>query len=298
MKRSLYNLVLIVALVAVGLIAMRLMGNLSILDAGAGSTLSNTENGPPVAEDPLPAIIPTMLADMPDIEYVPVYQGASITVASDESIDFRHIVYEVGASIAEVTEFYKEELPKKGWVLRGSRGQATTYTLTPTSQKSPWHLYLVVVTGLALDESKTFVNLNYGRYPDTEEGLPVYSDAYQISSRQSDEERQSANGTSRVNVNELAYLSDSDPKAIADFYNDTMPSYGWFFYDWIANEPSSTQTGQIVSPDGLYFMSRRSSFDRQTSMAYDLYITASIDKEGRTFVKLHLETREVAGSGF
>lgn len=277
MKRLAYGVVLLLMLLTAGFVVGRSI---------QGNSYS------------MPTPLPTALADFPDIDHVPVYANASVTKAENESPAFRHIVYEAQDSMDRVNAFYRDTLTQKGWVIGSTRQQASLYSWSDPSGKSPWHLYLVVVIGLTLDDSKVLVNLDYGRYPDTGGGLPLYPDAQRVETTHSNVERSAESKKTQVQINEITYLSNANPNEIAGFYNHSLVDYGWSFYDRAGPGPSSTQTGDISSPEGLYFRSRHKGWQMAGSEAEDLFITATTQNNGQTLVKLHAEQFEIPSSGF
>lgn len=282
MRRFLYTIVVAVVLVVLGFIIASFVQNRSLLLA--------------TRDDIMSPAIPTALAGFPDIEHVPVYPNATITKAAVQSVDFRHIVYEVRDSTDAVAKFYQETLPKKGWLFRTSRVQSSLYSWTDPAGKSPWHLHLEVTVGFTLDESKTLVNINYGRYPDVEEGLPIYSDAVQVTTTRSKTEK-SPTFDFPAHITDISYLSARSPREIEEFYNNSLLEYGWSFFDRSGAGTINKQTGDITSEEGLYFRAGRIGWDMKTSVSYHLFITATAQGDGQTSVKLHLEELDISNAG-
>lgn len=246
----------------------------------------------------MPTAISSALVGFPDIEHVPIYPNASVTTATNQDVTSMQVVYEVSDRIDKVQVFYQDMLTKKGWLLRSSEGQASLYSWIDPARKSPWHLRLEVVIGFTLDESKTLVSIEYGRYPDTEDGLPLYPDAQQAATTHSDTEKSFLSEKVPVHVTDTIYLSSASPQEVAHFYNNSMLQYGWSFFDRSTPGPSDVQTGSINSQEGMYFKSNHLGWGMTTIVSDELFVTATVEKDGRTLVKLHVEEMESSLGNF
>jgi hypothetical protein len=302
MKRLPYTLAFVLVLATTGLVIVNFMQTRSQLVAKQ--------------DDTMPTALPTALVDYPDIEYVPIYPNASVTSAlisfnghsrniadlsradiSRDVADARNISYEVGESSDKVAEFYKQMLPKKGWLLRSNEGEESLYSWTDPQGKLRWGQYLKLVIGLTLDNARTLVNLEYGRYPEVKKGLPIYTDAQQVSTGHSETEMTSPSGNIPVHVTDTTYLSSASPQEISEFYNNSMFECGWYFFDRSGAGEVKTQTGEIGSQEGLYFRYSRLGWDMRSGAGAELFITAVAQKDGRILVKLHVEESEGTNFG-
>jgi hypothetical protein len=256
---------------------------------------------------PVAIVIPTALAAFPDIEHVPVYPNPAITFADSGTANKRHITYEVPDHIDKVAKFYQVMLPNQGWILRSESGQRSRYSWINREEKALWHMYLDVTIGLTFDNDKTVVYLEYGRYPNIDEGVRLYPDAQQAEVTRSDIEKRFASGKTPVHITEITYLSSAGAPEIADFYTNSMQEYGWSLresgwstdeYGWFPfDSPGSwgadKQGGDISSQEGLYFVAVRPSWDIGPSVvSYHLLATATIQEGGWIVIKLHIEEFE------
>ncbi|MEO5951521.1 MAG: hypothetical protein ABIQ44_03545 [Chloroflexia bacterium] len=242
--------------------------------------------------------LPTVLVGFSDIEFIPLYEGATVTFTKTEGTKRNHISYQVGVGMDKIAEFYQAILPKKGWVFIGSRSQRNLYRWTDPEGRLFWHMYLQFNMDLTLDRSKTTVYIEYGRYPNTEEGLPLYVDAQQVSVTRSDIEKSLVGEKTAVRVTDVTYLSSANPQEIADFYINSMQEYGWLnhepgwstaAYGWFPFDTTGSWEG-ISSEEGLYFVaSRPTEGDKSGVYTYQLLATATIQEAGKAVVKLHVE---------
>lgn len=301
MKRLLYIIALVLILAATGFVTVSFMQSRS-----QSELLAKYDSTTTVA-------LPTALVGFPDIEYIPIYPTALVTSAtisfnghvrpiadvsradiSRDVPDDRSIMYEVTDSPDMIAEFYQVILSKKGWSLLSSREQVSLYSWTDPAGKRGWGQHLEVVIGSTVDNSKTLVNLNYGRHPIIGEGLPLYADAQKVATTQSDTEKSYLFGEVPVHVTNITYLSSASPQEIADFYNNSMFEYGWEFFDRSGAGEVEKQTGDISSQEGIYF---RSAPHIGGDVSYHLFVTATMQKDGRTFVKLHVEELKITNNG-
>lgn len=291
MKRLLSAVIVGIVLLATGFVAFDLLGIRSQL-------MANTRLAT-VGSQTTPIALPTVLVGFPDIEYMPIYPNANVTEAVSHYSNNRNIVYEVAEREDRIAAFYQDMLAEKGWSFRSADGGQSRYTWADPSGKLPWHIYLEVTIGLTLAGSNALVQLNYGRYPDTGEGLKLYSDASAISTSHSSKEEPSITEPEKVQVQitDITYLSRAKPQAIADFYNRTMPEYGWFFSDRAKHDSSTVQDGDITSQEGLYFAARYRSWKMGTSEVIDMFITATVAEDGQTMIHMHIEESESLGRG-
>lgn len=252
-------------------------------------------------ENAMPSALPTALVGFPDIEHVPVYPGATVTFTKTETTKLNHMAYQVEEPMEKVIEFYQEMLPKKGWLLRSRDNHLNVYNWTDLEGKLFWQMYLEFEIELSLDTSKTVVYLNYGRYPNTEEGLPLYPGAQQISVSHSIMEKSFPSGKTPVRVTDITYLSSANPLEIAAFYNNSMQDYGWLNqgsrwstqeHGWFPFDNPGAWEGYNPH-EGLYFVAWRPSWGETSGVySYNLLATATQQKDGRVVIKLHVEEME------
>jgi hypothetical protein len=99
-------------------------------------------------------------------------------------------------------------------------------------------------------------------------------------------------------VTDVTYNSKAAPDEIADFYNHSMIEYGWSFFDRSGSGETVTQTGDILSEEGLFFRSTRRGWETETIVSYQLFVSATKQQDGQTLVKLHAEERKVPSDGY
>ncbi|MEO8287494.1 MAG: hypothetical protein ABI670_13795 [Chloroflexota bacterium] len=281
MRRSLYALTIAVVLLTIGFV---------VFNSARSRTIPATDSESGVSQD-MPLAIPTALSDLPDIEFIPIYPKASVIKTTNKSVSFRQVVYEAGDSFYKIDEFYRDKLAKRGWRFLNSDDTLRRYDWSDPSGKSPWHLYLDVVLGLTSNDFKTFVNLNYGRYPDIGDGMPVYPDAQQVAISRSEKEEGTGSERIQVHITDKTYLSNASPQDITKYYDGSLLEGGWYFFE-PGTGPSDTQTGDITSQDGLYYVSQHKGANPGTTLISDLTITATSRKDGLTLITMHVEEVE------
>lgn len=303
MKRLTYNLLLGAALIAAGLVMLTFLRGLS-LPALLGSAMSSPTEPNLIANNKATlASLPTAVSNLPDVEYIPFYQGASVTsVSADSGLGIRQVAYEVAASPRDVSDFYRDTLQKTGWSLQGRNGQSSTYKGNIT-EDAPWHLYLEVQIGITLDGSKSLIQLLYTRFPDTGTGLPVYSGAQNVVITHSEQQGHSSSraaSTYLVHITEVTYSVSATAQEVTHFYDINMPQYGWFFWDPNTSDgaPTSEQMDAISSQQGLSFRALRTGWSMKTNVIDLLSITAVTEKEGQLLVTLRVEETERPVGGF
>ena len=281
MNRSLYALTAAVLLLAFGFVIFNSASSRSKLAANGGSDASPT----------VPSTLPPEVSGMPDIEYIPIHPQASAFDTRIDSVIYRRVIFEVEDRIDEVDTFYRDILAKQGWSFVHSEDSILLYNRADPSGNSSWHLQLEIVLGLAIDNTKTMVQLIYGRYPDIGDGLPVYPDAQQVTTNHSEEERGTGSKKTQVRVTDKTYLTNASPQQLTEYYNGSLPEYAWWDGEQ-ASGPSDSQTGDIMSQDGLKFMSNHKGANLRITVVDRLTITATPTKDGQMLVTLHVEEFE------
>jgi hypothetical protein len=280
MNRSLYALAVAVLLLALGFVIFNSASSRSKLAADGGSDASPTA----------PSTLPPEVSGMPDIEYIPIHPQASAFETRIDSVIYRRVIFEVEDRNDEVDKFYRDTLAKQGWSLVHSEDSILLYNRAEPSGNSSWHLQLEIVLGLAIDNTKTMVQLIYGRYPDIGEGLPVYPDAQQVTTTHSEEEKATGSKETQVYVADKTYLTNASPQQLTDYYNGLLPEYAWWVWEQ-APGTSDRWTGDIMSEDGLKFTSLHKGANMIT-LVDGLTITATPAKDGQLLVTLHAEEFE------
>jgi len=295
MKRLPYTIAVTLALIAVGMVVV------GFLQSNADATA--TRDTVLLAPDTSNAL-PTAISGFSDIEHIPIYPNATVTFTSTEPITLNHITYQVEERMDKVADFYKKMLPEEGWQRRSGQSGRNLYNWTEPEGRQLWGIYLRVDLELTLDETRTAVYLEYGRYPITEEGLPTYPDAQHVSVNRSIIERDFPSGKTPVRATDITYLSGSSPQDIATFYTNSMQEYGWLNqgpgwstqeYGWFPfDDPGSWEGYSPV--EGLYFVAWRPGWgeDPSVSSTYHLLATAEEQEDGESLVKLHVEEWEDA----
>lgn len=288
MKRLFYTIVVTIVLVSAGAVAV------SFAQSRSGMA--------PEQEGVMSGGVPTMLADFPDIEYVPVYEHATVTFTNTESAKPSYVSFEVNEPFDKVTKFYEEMLLKQGWVFRISRGGRDLYSRADSEGNTPRQLYLELVIGPALDTSRTIVNIEYGRYPNVEGGLPLYRGAQQVTTSHSNVEKNFPSGKTAVRVTDVSYLSNAHPQEIAAFYAESLSDYGWLKqgtgwsthqYSWFPFDDPGNWEGADLQ-EGLYFVALRPSWDEKNDgTSAHLLATTSLQGDGQVLVTLHVEEYEI-----
>jgi len=228
---------------------------------------------------------------MPDIEYIPIHPQASAFDTRIDSVIYRRVIFEVKDRNDEVDKFYRDILAKQGWAFAYSDDSILLYNRADPSGNSSWHLQLEIVLGLAIDNTKTMVQLIYGRYPDIGDGLPVYPDAQQVTINRSEKEKGTGSKKTQVRVTDKTYLTNASPQQLTEYYNGSLPEYAWWDGEQ-ASGPSDSQTGDIMSQDGLKFMSNHKGANLRITVVDRLTITATPTKDGQMLVTLHVEEFE------
>lgn len=294
MKQKFYTIAVTLVLIAVGFITISFAQH-------------KTDVIPKQEITTMSTAMPIALVGFPDIEHVPVYLDATVTFTKTEATKLNYVTYQVEERMDKVAEFYKEMLPKKGWLLRSGHSQRNLYSWTDSEGKLLWQMYLKVDIELTLDQSKTVVYLEYGRYPNTEEGLPLYPDAQQVGVTRSNIEKSFVSEKASVRVTDITYLSSGSPQEIAAFYTNSMQEYGWSKQEpgwstheneWFPfDEPGSWQGYNLR--EGLYFIAVRPSWGEKSGVvSYHLLATATLQRDGQAIIKLHVEEVESSLGNF
>lgn len=241
--------------------------------------------------------VPTTVAGLKDIQRVPFYPDATVLDVRTNLGNEIYLAYEVPEHLETVRAFYFNALPEQGWVERKSSTFTRLYTWADPQGKLPWDLFLEVRLSTTLDVSRTRVNIDYGRFPNIEAGLPTYPGARQVTTVRSQKNDDPPFEAFPISVTDVTYVSSVTPQQIADFYNRSMIEYGWTFFDKSGAGKEDTQTGDITSLDGIFFRSTRQGWgsNQSTVVSYRLTITATAQAGGQTAVKLHAEEQEIGG---
>ncbi len=287
MKRLPWTLAITCMLIAIGFVAISLVR-------------SQTEPSGE-SETALPQVLPTAIASFPDIEQVPIYPNATVTFTQTQGPLLNSISYQVPERLDKVAAFYQVMLPRQGWLHESGDRLWNLSSWSDPQGKLRWQLYLSVKMDWTVDLSRTVIYLEYGRYPNTEAGLPLYPDAQQVNVTRSNIEKRFVTGNKPVHVTEITYLSSTSPQEIATFYTHSLPEYGWR-----KQEPGwSTQAHAYFSFDnpgswagdspgeGLYFIAVRPSWSEKSGdVSYRLLATATRQQDGQVRIKLHVEEFE------
>jgi hypothetical protein len=127
--------------------------------------------------------------------------------------------------------------------------------------------------------------------------LPVYHDAQQVTTNHSEKEQEGTGSKkTQVRVTDKTYLTNASPQELTEYYNGSLPEYAWWDGEQ-APGPSDSQTGDIMSRDGLKFMSHHWGANMIT-VVDRLTITATPTKDGQMLATLHIEEFESPIAGF
>jgi hypothetical protein len=240
---------------------------------------------------------PTPYVQLGDIEHIPVYPGAEVIEVAEGSILERRLSYRVAADTSMVKAYYESELSSRGWTWLYSTSQLDShYSWTDPGASLPWHLDLNVTIQPHEERGGTKVSIIYGRYPDADVNLPVYPDASSIEIEHLQEPRSNEDGRGDypMRITSKSYKAVAEPEDIANFYNSTLTPYGWQFFDMRTLEYATHQTGDITSPNGIFFIGHRKGSKQGTFVKIELTVTASQPQlpDGTTFVVLRVKEDE------
>ncbi len=243
---------------------------------------------------------------LPNLQYLPIYPNAA--EYKDGIIDagvVRRFVYIARTNLAEVLAFYRTAFQNNNWVAVGaslpitptnSNGVDAQYKWTMKGDSLPWHINLNIHIDPTIPDNM-WVTLNYFVYPDVGRNLPMYSDATgeTLTCR---EEHPLSGEKSTVTYEATVlktYLSDRSPEDLAEFYNTTLPNYGWHYYDEQQLERGltglvSVPVGDIRSETGLVYSGGEffPTDDRYFALVPHLSIVATLQSSGKTQVQLRV----------
>lgn len=239
---------------------------------------------------PLGHQIPTVL---PDADYVPIYPGATVQKTTDQSVARTRLILTAHDDIHKVEAFYEDALLKLGWVSVDTGGRIDMYTWTEPSGMLSWHLFLDVAMAPTLDDKETSVTLMFGRYPDLD-NLPLYSGVQRVETSHTEKAGDGRFGGYPTRVTTKTYETSATPDEVAEFYTNTLPLHGWLVIDQPGVDGYTVQPSDINSEEGLHFLAAPPYRFTETIMNYQLFITASAQKDGQSLVRLRLEEGEMS----
>jgi hypothetical protein len=232
--------------------------------------------------------------DVSYLDYIPIFADSDLQVVSRSS-RWNKLTYQVNEDVKAVTKFYESNLPKHGWIARAAGSNSANalshYLWTDPQGQVAWHMQMYIVLQ-PTDSNGTHVTLEVGRYPYTESNLPVYRNTEQPQLTVVEEQNPKWKGIIRTITKTFVTTATEDE--IANYYNTTLPDYGWMFFRRGENPgPVSSQTGDIASGEGLYYASNRPDPTSMSSFAIDLFITAHHVKNGQLEIQLKVIETEV-----
>jgi hypothetical protein len=243
-------------------------------------------------------------AILPDSEYIPLYPSATIIETSDkwpESLRIRRLRLEAPDTRDKVEMFYKQELPRIGWLLdydsseHGAPYLSLYYTWIDPEGSLPWDMELDMGVESKPD-SKAEVRIDYNRIPNVE-NMPLYADAQEVKVYHEEIPGDLELGGYPVRITTKTFVTRASQQEITDYYNATLPECGWFFSGMFSGFANS-QTGNLQ--EGLLFRgTRRGRMATETSpgttIEIKLSITAKPEADGQLRVQLRATQTAVAG---
>src|SRR5207248_3018964 len=105
---------------------------------------------------------------------------------------------------------------------------------------------------------------------------------------------QYAKGNSPDITTTFTYLTNAKPEEVATYYNSTLPTLGWYFYDFLNPDlgPVDSQAGSITSEAGMFFAAGHRGSPGATHVSMKLTIDAQLVKTGLVRVKLKVKQHE------
>ncbi len=231
-----------------------------------GLAASSSEAGPiqTVPATP-PAQSTAFTGKYPDIEFIPLYPGATIT-DPDQYKDTsygKELRPSTADDINSVVEFYKHALPENGWVPTADRippavpspaGNLGMFIWNDPAHTVPWGMTLQVSVYAAPHPKtitdRTEIYLNYQRFPAIGKGLPIYPSASNITTTCSENfvMKLSAEDEDYQVTIQNSFITQASPQQVTDYYSQVLPTYGW----WQENDSSYYGT-YITAPIRLHF---------------------------------------------
>lgn len=180
----------------------------------------------------------------PDIEFIPIYPGAAIAVPDvyEVNTDGRILRLTADTDINSVLKFYRDILPKNGWVPTRdrlpltsdkTRGVGGTFIWTDPANALPWSMRLEVGVYDAPDPrstaDRTGILLVYKRFPAIGKGLPIYPPASNIKTTCSENfvMKFSVEDKSYRATIQKSYVTQASQQEVTDYYSTALPTYGW-----------------------------------------------------------------------
>jgi hypothetical protein len=236
----------------------------------------------------------------PDLEYLPIYPGPIVQHKDPDSIEaregtpehvsLRHFWYETSASYDEVIAFYETALSEHGWALVARarhKGFTADYSWTDPEDRTPWHFRLkldIARPNLPNSDQRTFVTLEYGRYPDIFKNLLLYPGATGIQTTCYDTD----GGDFPTSVFSKSYLTTASAEEVTKFYRRILPEHGWrdmpvlLKNEWFDTSPR----------EGLEYLGDATYTERGLLRIPTLNITTARQWNGMTRVQMYVRIEQ------
>jgi hypothetical protein len=161
-----------------------------------------------------------------DIEYLPVMPGAySVKPSERGPLLWKGLGFEVRKNTADIFQFYKAELPSRGWVLKYE---------SPLDAYMPLQTYYWEDTQDRTPYIRTFdVSIEFGRVWLTVARIPIldrtplYPGAQNVEKKQQCIHIPEPDGLCEVPQTLITYTVQVAQQEVEDYYKDTLAQYGW-----------------------------------------------------------------------
>jgi hypothetical protein len=224
-----------------------------------GLTAQASEPGP---IETIPATPPAqstaITGKYPEIQFIPIYPGAAVTVPDQFTVNSDGNILRLTADtdINSVLNFYRDTLPKNGWVATTdlpltsdkTRGAGGTFVWIDPTNTLPWGMKLGVgVDDAPIPNSKndrTGILLVYKKFPSIGKGLATYFPASKIETTCSENFviNFSVPDKSWEGTVQKSYLTTASPQEVSDWYSKSLPEYAW----WLQDDGTYYGTYQVV----------------------------------------------------
>ena len=224
-----------------------------------GLAASSSEAGPIQNVPATPPIQSTAFTGKyPDIEFIPLYPGATVTVPDQFTVNSDGNILRLTADtdINSVLNFYRDTLPKNGWVATTelpltsdkTRGAGGMFVWTDPTNTLPWGMKL----GVGVDDApnpkskndRTGILLVYKKFPSIGKGLATYFPASNMKTTCSENFfiNFSVPDKSWEGTVQKSYLTTASPQEVSDWYSTALPQYAW----WLRDDGTYSGTYQVV----------------------------------------------------
>ena len=213
--------------------------------------------------------VPTSQIDVKDAENIPLYPNAEAVEVDGDPRVGRNTRFTTADPFEKVLAFYKDILPRHGWILVRD-GTYPTYRWMDPQRTTAWGLHLDITIEV-LTNGETIAHLKLFRWP--EEGkVPLYPAAAEVDVDQT-------KNVDGLPLRITTYNVKATPQAVEDYYKEVLQEQGWKF-EVGESRPISYKPGLLFR--ALYQKGR------------NLWIVAQADKDGLTRVEIKLLEYEIS----